>query len=130
MTSREWIFDLPITKPLSLNSRQHYMVKAREVAALRAAAGWAARAARIPPLDFAEVELHYAPKTQRVRDVDNLVATSKPAVDALRDIGVLKGDDPRFVRHLMPVIDPPTRRAGRLYVVVRDLSAPTPQEGP
>ena len=49
---------------------------------VREAVAWRARQAHIPPQEHVTVQLHYAPGDARRRDAPNLVATSKPAVDA------------------------------------------------
>jgi crossover junction endodeoxyribonuclease RusA len=122
-TLRTWTLDLPWTKPpLTLNGRMHWREKADTVKAVRYAACVLARAAGIPPLGRIAVELHYAPRDSRVRDAPNLVATLKPFEDGIVDAGCVPGDDGRYVCSPMPVLDPPTGSAGRLYVIVRELS--------
>lgn len=115
---RAWKLDLPMTVPLSLNSRQHYMVKAREVGRVRRDVAVLARAAKIPALGRIVVELHYAPRDARRRDRLNLVATLKPCEDGLVDAGVIPDDTDEFLIPTMPVIDPPTGTTGRLYLLV------------
>lgn len=118
-----WRLTLPLTAPLSLNSRQHHMVKAREVAQVRRDVAVLARAAKIPALPRITVELHYAPRDNRRRDALNLVATLKPCEDGLVDAGVVPDDTADFVIPTIPVIDPPTGSRGLLYLIVRE--APT-----
>lgn len=120
---REWTLELPMTKPLSLNGREHYRVKAKQVAEVRRAAHLLARAARVPACGRISVELHYAPRDRRRRDPLNLAATLKPVEDGIVDAKVVPDDTPEFVQPTMPVIDPPTGSAGRLYVVIRELVA-------
>ena len=121
MTARIWQLELPMTKPLSMNSRQHWRVKAKEVAAVRAMAHAAAQAAQVPTLERIAIELHYAPRDKRRRDPLNLVATLKPVEDGLVDAHVVPDDTPEYVQPTMPVIDPPSGGAGRLYVIIREL---------
>jgi crossover junction endodeoxyribonuclease RusA len=105
-------------RPLSSNDRWHFRVKARHVAAIREGAGWAAKAAKIPPQEHITVRLHYAPGDSRRRDASNLMATQKPAVDALVDAGVVPDDTAKWVTELMPVIhEGPGRRA--LWLEIR-----------
>lgn len=120
---RSWTFDLPLTKPLSMNDRQHWRPKARLVGYVRRITLLLAQQHRIPPVDRIAVELHYAPRDQRRRDPLNLVATLKPVEDGLVDAGVVPDDTEQYVEPTMPVIDPPTGKGnlGRLYVVVREL---------
>ncbi len=118
-----WRLDLPLSAPLSMNDRQHYMAKAREVARVRHDVAVLARAAKIPALPRIAVELHYAPRDNRRRDPLNLIATLKPIEDALVDAGVVPDDTCEFVLPTMPQIDPPTGRPGRLYALVREVPA-------
>lgn len=125
MTGRSWTLDLPYTAvPLSLNGQhgQHF-ARARKVKQVRAHAAFLARQAKIPSLPRCRIELHYAPRDSRRRDALNLVATLKPIEDGLVDAGVVPDDTAEFVEPTMPVIDPATGKAGRLYVVVRELVA-------
>jgi crossover junction endodeoxyribonuclease RusA len=127
MTGRVWRIDLPMTTPLSMNNRQHYMVKARHVAQVRTFTKVLTRAAQVPPLDRISVELHYTPRDRRRRDPLNLVATLKPVEDGIVDAGVIPDDHPLFSEPTMPVIDPPNGKQphphGRLYVLIRELEA-------
>jgi len=103
--------------PLSLNSRMHWAAHASAVARVKAVVRNAVMAAEIPHLDRVHVEMHYRPASNRFRDVDNTVATLKPAIDALhtRDTStnapvpfepIVDGDDPRFVTWSPPVLHP------------------------
>ncbi len=118
--ARTWQLELPITKPLSMNSRQHWRAKAKDVAAVRAAANRLAREAHIPALEQIIVELHYSPRDRRRRDALNLVATLKPCEDGLVDAGVVPDDTAEYVIPTMPILDPPNGKAGRLYLIVRE----------
>lgn len=121
---RTWSFDLPMVRPLSMNDRGHWAKKAREMKAVRDAAHMLAKHAGIPPLARVSVELHYAPRYVRGRDVINLAATVKPIEDGIVDAGVVPDDTAEFVEPTHAVIDPPIGgRTGRLYVVVRELPA-------
>lgn len=120
-----WRLDLPLTRPLSLNARQHWRVKAAGVAQLREGASWLAREARIPACGRIHVQLHYVPPDARRRDRDNLVATLKPVLDGLVDAGVVPDDTEVYVDWSPPIIDPPCKGefVRRLYVVVRQVAA-------
>lgn len=118
VSSGVWQFELPITKPLSLNDRSHWSAKAAQVAELRADAGWCAKAAKIAKCQKIKVTLIYEPRDKRRRDKDNLVATLKPVVDALVDISVIPDDTPEHVEYDMPLIDVPNGKLGRLTVMV------------
>lgn len=93
--------------PLSLNDRQHWRPKAAKVRTARDDARWAIKAARLPRLPAAEVVLVWRVRDRRRRDLDNLVATLKPCLDALVDEGVLPDDDWTHVRLASTRIDPP-----------------------
>lgn len=122
---RSWTFDLPYTAvPLSLNgARGNHYARARKVKQVRAHARFLAQHAGIPPLTRCAIELHYAPRDSRRRDALNLVATLKPIEDGIVDAGCVPDDTAEYVEPTVPVIDEPTGRAGRLYVVVRELAA-------
>lgn len=120
---RSWTFDLPITRPLSMNDRAHWRVKAKQTKHVRTAAATWAQALRIPPLRRVAVEVHYAPRDSRKRDAINLAPTIKATEDGIVDAGVVPDDDGRYVEPTHGVIDPPTRGTGRLYVVVRELAS-------
>jgi crossover junction endodeoxyribonuclease RusA len=81
--------------PLSLNDREHWRPKAKKVKEIRAEVRWAVRATkpRPPRIEAAEVVLHWRIHDRRRRDLDNLAATLKPAIDALVDEHVLPDDD-------------------------------------
>lgn len=120
-TGRTWTLTLPTGRPLTLNDRQHWAPRARQVRQLRADVAVLARAARIPACQRIAVELHYAPPDRRRRDADNLVATSKVCVDGLvKPAGIVPDDTPEYVESLMPVLDPPSRPA-RLWLIVQDI---------
>lgn len=126
---REWVLELPFTRPLSLNGRGNYYTRARQIKAFRNAGWGLAMQAKIPPLSRIAVELHYAPRDGRRRDSLNLVATLKPIEDGIVDAGVIVDDTPAYSEPTMPVIDPPIGgKTGRLYVIVREL--PSAASGP
>lgn len=93
--------------PLSLNDRDHWAVKARKTKAARAETAIAAALARTPSLDAAAVTIVWRVPNNRERDNDNLVATLKPAIDGLRDAGVLASDSWRHVTRISARIDAP-----------------------
>lgn len=88
------VVQLPFSSPpLSLNQRLHWAAKARLSRTVRDVTHAAAKAANLTPVEAATVTLHYRQKVQRPIDKDNLMATIKPAIDGLRDAGVLVEDD-------------------------------------
>lgn len=108
------------TRPLSLNDRMAWPVKARLVKAVRTATARNARALRIPRYPHVHVRLEYVPRDNRRRDTDNLWATAKPAIDALVDAGVVADDTSEYVTRHEPRITPkdPAPLACRLWLVV------------
>lgn len=122
--ARAEIVELPVPlvsgkPPLTANDRLHHMVKARRTKRVREQVGWQARAAGIRPQDYIIVQLHYQPAVRRDRDPSNLMPTQKPAVDGLRDAGVVPDDTPEYVGELVPVIhDPKPGVEPRLWLAV------------
>lgn len=90
--------------PLSLNDRIGWRARAKHVREIREAVAWQAK--RIGPCGHITAQLHYQPGDRRRRDGDNLIATSKPAVDGLVDAGVIRDDTSEYATVLMPVIHP------------------------
>lgn len=123
--------------PLSLNDRIHWAAHASAVARVKSVVRNAVMEAEVPHLDRVHVEMHYRPKTNRFRDVDNIVATQKPAVDALHQPDTSKncpvpfdpivdGDDDRFVLWLPPKLHPWEKgRPAALWLILRALPAVT-----
>lgn len=96
--------------PLSLNDRMHWRPKFEKTKRVQGEARWAIRTAlgrRSVRLAAAEVVLHWRVPDWRARDLDNLSATLKPAIDALVDEAVLPGDDWRRVLMSGSRIHPP-----------------------
>lgn len=130
----EWRIDLPFPKdkpPLSLNGRYHWAVYANLVAQTKAITRNAVRANDVPHLDHVHVELHYRGRTNAVKDVDNIVATLKPCIDALHQPDersrwepIVDGDDPRFVTWRPPVLHKAEKgKPGQLWLILRSYSA-------
>lgn len=99
--------------PLTLNDRHHPMAHAGIVNKIKALTRTAVREADVPELGHVHVEMHYRPAVNRIRDVDNLVATLKPMIDALHQPDersrwepIVPGDDPRYVSWSPPVLHP------------------------
>lgn len=109
---------LPWTKPpLSLNDRDHWRVKAKKVAQVRAIGALVGR--NLPPTERAEVWLHYRPRDKRARDTANLHATLKPLTDGLVDAGVLsRGDSCEYVEERCRIHPPIKGQPGALWLVV------------
>lgn len=85
-------------KELSPNARVHWAKKARAVREYRALAINAAFCAGIaaaiytPGWERAEVQATFYFRQRRTRDADNLLASLKPALDSLADVGIVGND--------------------------------------
>lgn len=122
---QSWTLTLPFNRPATLNGRQHWRAKAVETRAWRDAGYYLARKAQVPLLERFTVVLHYAPRTNRRRDVDNLVGSLKPLVDGLVAAGVAADDDHSRYTLTSPVIHDATGEPGRMWAVVVDLGGAT-----
>lgn len=123
MAVRQWTIALPPgTRLLSANGREHWAARAAVTASLRNAAGWLARAQKIPRLDRAHVLAVYEPPDRRRRDPANLYPSVKACVDGLTDAGAWADDDADHVAgpdmRLGPVCP-----GGRLVLTVTELPA-------
>lgn len=119
--SRSWRILLPFSRPLSLNHRMHYMVRAKLTREVRAAAGEVITEAGIPPIERLRAWIEYEPRDKRRRDPINLIPTLKACEDALVDCGVVPDDNPEFVESVMPKILPKTtEKFGRVWLVVEE----------
>lgn len=114
-----------LSRPLTLNDRAHYMVRAAAVRRLRHEAYIQAKAAGIPALERIQVEVHYVPRDRRRRDPLNLVATLKAIEDGIVDAGVIPDDTPDHSVPTMPIIQPadPAYTGPRIYAIVREVTA-------
>lgn len=118
---RIWQIELPITRPLSLNHRTHWAVKAKLTAEIRAGAGEVIELAGVPSLEHCKTCVYYSPRTNAIRDPINLIPTLKACEDAMKDCGVVEDDNPRFVESVMPVILPKNdQRRGFLWLVIEE----------
>lgn len=121
---RTWLLELPQTKPMSLNDRDHWRVKADKTAEYVDTTIVLAGQARIPALRRIQVLLAYGPRDRRVRDPLNLVQTLKAVEDGLVRAGVVPDDNPLYVESVMPVVLEPglaNSAGGRLWVAVSEL---------
>jgi crossover junction endodeoxyribonuclease RusA len=102
--------DIPLHRgkpPLTLNQRLHWAEKGRRTRTIRQAVAWRARQAKVPAAQHVTAQLHYHAGDNRSRDASNLTATSKPAIDALQDAGVVPDDNGRYVTEVTPCLHPP-----------------------
>ncbi|SUA72616.1 Uncharacterised protein [Nocardia otitidiscaviarum] len=137
------ILELPWTAPpLTLNQRRAtrgaMFAHARKVAEVRAKVLALAESAELPrDLRHVTVQLHYRPRDNRRRDTDNLVATLKPACDALTvgrparisrkgtpipallGYGLVPDDVPAYMSKPEPIIHPAERgQPGALWLEI------------
>lgn len=111
--------DLPFSRPpLSLNDRMHWATKARHTRAIRTATKVRALAVRCPQHERIAVTLHYRPRDNRPRDIDNLFATLKPCIDGLRDAGIVPEDDRSRVQPNVVIHDAIKGESGALWLEV------------
>ena len=89
----EIVLDYVPAAVMSPNARIHWAVKAMAVRRFRANVGWEARAqvGQRAPIEHARIS--YVFTARRKRDIDNLIASMKPAQDGLVDAGVIVADD-------------------------------------
>lgn len=134
-----WVIPLGFTTPpLSLNDRLHYRARAKRVKAIRTAVWVRGRQLGVKAVPHVHVVLHYVPRDSRDRDPDNLVATLKPAIDALTAAGAERGriclgivpdDTPEHVSWSSPVIHDPDEHGPRLWLEVTALATAPPPIG-
>ncbi len=74
------IFPWP-SSALSPNARGHWAVKAQAVKAAKSLAFYATKESKVLPLT--NFRLVYCPPTNRARDLDNLIASSKAYLDGM-----------------------------------------------
>jgi crossover junction endodeoxyribonuclease RusA len=121
MEPRRWQIELPFTRPLTLNHRMHYMVRAKKIAEMRHGAAEVIALAGVPPLDHLKAWIEYAPRDSRRRDPINLIPTLKASEDALMDAGVVPDDNPQYVESVMPKILPKSgEQRGFLWLVIEE----------
>jgi crossover junction endodeoxyribonuclease RusA len=94
---------------LNANDRSHWRVRARIAKALREAAAYSARAAKIPPLERVRIEAVLHPHDKRRRDPHNWYPSYKPCIDGLVDAGVIPDDDDKHLLSVEVVLGDPVR---------------------
>lgn len=82
---------------LSANDRHDHWVKARIVKQIRKDATTMARACRLPVMARVRITAVLHPRDRRHQDSDNVQPTVKACVDAIVALGLLPGDDERYV---------------------------------
>lgn len=122
-----WTLELMPHPPLTINTHPHRMVRYRATLEIHELIWTRVLQQKVPDLhkrplvqlvDRPVVTLHYCPKDNRRRDVDNLVPTSKACLDGLVKARVLTDDTWQLVDHRMPVIHPPNKDLGEAMWLV------------
>lgn len=92
-----FVFQLPFGRPpITANQRSHWAVKAKIVRDVRDAT--ARLAAGLAPIATAcTIGIVWHVPDSRRRDVDNIAPTLKPAIDGLRDAGLIPEDHSSIV---------------------------------
>lgn len=132
---------------LTLNQRIHRLHAARIAREWRTASCWALKAAGIPRLERAEVQVVIQAMTRRIRDPGNFEPTIKPIIDAFGTYeprlsrtrnqwiapigcGILAGDDPRYLVKpetvFGPILGTKSPTAGQVTLHIRRLPALEP----
>jgi hypothetical protein len=93
---------LSITAPAAfIRSNQHrdaWRTRATLTKVWREAAGWEARRQHLPAQPTpVHVVATIHPDSNRAYDLDGVAVTVKACIDGLRDVGVIPGDDVRFI---------------------------------
>lgn len=102
MTGRgPWAVIIP-GRPPTPNARRHWRLEARDAKEWRSIAQATAEAALAgsgpwEPIRRCRMEVTFIVSQDRPRDLDNLVASSKPLTDGLVDAGVLVDDSTRVI---------------------------------
>lgn len=118
------IADLPWrTPPLRANDRRSWQAQHRAFQQALTEARWAVRAARLSPVQTADVTLHYRPATRRRQDADGIAPTLKPCLDALVAEGVLTDDSSAYVTRAAQVIHPPNGEPSALWIELTETTA-------
>lgn len=128
----EWRLTLPYRRPpLSLNGREHFMVRNRLAQDVKRAAWALARQHKIPALSAVIVELVWFKGDNRRADADNMASTLKPLQDGLVAARVLPDDSgDRVLSARLSVVlrkdDPYPDSGARMQLRIQDASALAP----
>lgn len=114
---------------LNANQRPHWRDERARSAAWREAAGWAAKAAKVPRLERVYICCWLEFPNNLRRDPANWAPTAKAAVDGLVQVGVLPDDDWRHVTGPDMRIGQRHPKPGRLVIGLYDLTLPAAAGG-
>jgi crossover junction endodeoxyribonuclease RusA len=117
------MFDVDIklpwtTPPLSMNDRKHFMARARLTRQIRDTTHVLVK--HLPKSEHITIGLHYRPRDNRRRDVDNLMPVLKACADGVVDAGLVADDTPDLMTKRMPVIHPAVKgEPGEMWLEIR-----------
>lgn len=98
VTEVTWRIPIGMPAPfMNSNERKHWTSRSENTAAWRYTAGWRVKAAKIPRLEHAWIQVHVSFGDKRRRDPSNYARTAKAIVDGIVDAGVLPDDNPQYV---------------------------------
>lgn len=95
---------------------EHYFTRAKRVKEWREAFAWLAKAAKIPPLEWASVSAKPWQKGGVLQDVAACNPAVKAAIDGLVDAGVLIDDSPEYLKSVEFRAPERGRNALTLYI--------------
>lgn len=95
------IFPWP-SRVLSPNGRSHWATKAKAVKAMRTLAFYATKESKLHPLT--SFRLVFCPPTNRARDLDNLIASMKPALDGMAQAWGVNDSTFRFTAEIGEIV--------------------------
>ena len=119
---RSWTVELPAgLEVLSLNGREHRMVRYRKGQVLEDAAIVMTRKAKVPRLERIHVTVLFDPPDRRERDHDNLSPTYKHLADGIVKAGVVPDDTPQYMVPGRCEVTGTVFPRGRLRMIITDL---------
>ncbi|MFC9768634.1 hypothetical protein [Rhodococcus jostii] len=105
------------TPPMSMNDRMHWARKAGITKGIRDTTHVLVQ--HLPKSGHITIGLHYRPRDDRRRDVDNLMPVLKACADGVVDAGLVADDTPEFMTKHMPVIHPAVKgEPGRMWLEI------------
>ena len=111
------VIPLPwVRPPLTGNDRGH--TRYSPFVRVKGEAAAAIRAAKVEPVERAEITLHWLIPDRRVRDADNLFPTLKACQDALVTAGILHRDHWQHVPAATCRIHPPDGTPARMWLTL------------
>jgi crossover junction endodeoxyribonuclease RusA len=105
---------------LSLNDRGHWAARYKRTEDLKKAAWAVALQQKIPRMEHVSIVAEYQPGDLRRRDPDNIAASVKVVIDALRAARKLPQDDSRHVTGVTCRIGP-LHPKGRLVIYLTEI---------